>query len=225
MRVHRLAFAGLIAAMVAGAAAAQQNEVKGWITKPKEPAVAPADQGNDDPANKPPRTITRGKSDPAPAPDPTPVVNPAPDPAPMPDPAPAPQGDWLLATEPEAIQRVLLDAGYRAELTTDNSGFPLIVSETSHSQFWISFLECGNAAGCLAVEFYVGYSITQKPPADAVNQFNADFRYVRAYVSDDVASMAMNVLMQSGGIDVPTFLEYLRLWSVILPEWETAMGV
>jgi hypothetical protein len=58
-----------------------------------------------------------------------------------------------------------------------------------------------------------------------VNQFNADFRYVRAYVSDDVASMAMNVLMQSGGIDVPTFLEYLRLWSVILPEWETAMGV
>jgi hypothetical protein len=225
MRVHRLAFAGLIAAMVAGAAAAQQNEVKVFITKPKEPSVAPADQGNDDPANKPPRTITRGKSDPAPAPDPTPVVNPAPAPAPAPLPDPAPRGDWLLASDPEAIRTVLSNAGYRAELTTDDAGNPLIVSEASRSQFWISFLDCGNAAGCLAVEFYVGYSVQRKPPADAVNQFNADFRYIRAYVSGDVASMAMDVLMQNGGVDVPTFLEYLRLWSVILPEWETAMGV
>jgi hypothetical protein len=140
-------------------------------------------------------------------------------------PDPAPQGDWLLATDPGAIRDVLLDAGYRAELTTDDAGNPLIVSEASRSQFWITFLDCQNVAGCLAVEFYVGYSVQQKPPADVVNQFNADFRYIRTYVTGDVASMAMNVLMQNGGVDVPTFLEYLRLWSVILPEWETAMGV
>lgn len=224
MFIRRLAVAGLIAVAAAGAAAAQQNEVKGWITKPKAPEVvdpAPADPAE----NKPPRTISRGKNDPAPPqPDPIPVV--IPQPQPQPDPViVAPPRETLLATDPEAIQRVMLDAGYRAELTTDNNGYPLIISESSRSQFWVTFLDCDNPAGCLGVELYVGYTITSKPTADALNNFNASFRYVRAYVSGDIVAMAMDVLMQNDGIDPATFLEYMRLWTVILPEWETAMGV
>ena len=218
LRAYCAALAAI--AVTATGALAQQNEVKGWIKKPKAPvAEAPAD----DPAA--PKTISRGRNDPAPDAGPTPVVNPQPDPEPEPFPEPQPSGQFLLATDPEAIQRVLLDAGHRADLEYDEQGYPYIVSDSSRSQYWILFLDCENAAGCLGVQFYVGYEITKKVPADALNDFNAGFRYVRAYTSDTVVSMAMDMLMQNGGIDVPTFLEYVRLWTLILPDWENDMGV
>jgi hypothetical protein len=231
MHTRSLAVTALAALVLGlGAAQAQQNDVKGWISKPKPPAES-GDQGagSGDAGSggaggqQPPKSISRGQGEPAPAP----VANPGPKPNPKAQQpaAPAAAGDRLLATDPEAIQKVLLDAGYRAEMSTDSDGNPLIISESSRSQFWVMFLDCQSTNGCLAVEFYVGYTITSKPPADALNSFNSDYRYVRTYVGDGVVSMAMDVLMRDGGIDVPTFLEYLRLWSIILPDWETAMGV
>jgi Putative bacterial sensory transduction regulator len=230
MRLAGYCAALAVLAMTTTGALAQQNEVKGWIKKPKAPvAEAPAVEPAEDPAA--PKTISRGRNDPAPDPGTTPVVNPQPqpdpdpEPEPFPEPEPEPAGAFLLATDPEAIQRVLLDAGYRADIEYDEQGYPYIVSESSRSQYWILFLDCDNAAGCLGVQFYVAYTITQKVPADALNDFNTNFRYVRAYATDEVVSMAMDVLMQNSGVDVPTFLEYVRLWTVILPEWETGMGV
>jgi hypothetical protein len=213
-----------VLAMTATGAMAQQNEVKGWIKKPKAP-VAAAPAPADDP--QAPKSISRGRNDPAPIPGPTPVVNPEPEPQPEPEPFPQaqPSGQFLVATDPEAIQRVLLDAGHRADLQYDEQGFPYIVSEASRSQYWIVFLDCDNAAGCLGVQFWVAYDITQKVPADTLNNFNGNFRYVRAYTTDTLVAMAMDVLMQNSGIDVPTFLEYLRLWEAILPDWENQMGV
>jgi hypothetical protein len=231
MKLSAYCAALALVAVTATGASAQQNEVKGWITKPKAPiADAPAEPPAEV-APEGPKTISRGRNDPAPdpGPDPTPVVNPQPDPQPMPFPEPQPEpqpaGQYLVATDVEAIQRVMQEAGYRAEIQYDEQGYPYIVSDSSRSQYWVLFLDCDNPAGCLGVEFYVGYTITQKVPADSLNSFNSDFRYVRAYSSDTVVSMAMDVLMQNGGIDVPTFLEYIRLWTVILPEWETRMGV
>jgi hypothetical protein len=136
-----------------------------------------------------------------------------------------PAGTWLVATDPEAIREVMQNAGYRAELTTDEDGAPLIVSETSRSQFWVTFLDCGSDSGCLAVELYVGYTVSAPPAPETLNDFNTGYRYVRTYTTGDVVAMAMDILMQNGGIDQATFLEYLRLWTVILPDWETAMGV
>lgn len=192
------------AALAALPAGAQQNEIKGWVSqaRPEEKAADP------------PRTVSRGQGDAAAPAGVTPVPVPA-----------QPAGDWLLATDPAAIRDVMLAAGYAAELTEDDAGNPLIVSQASRSNFWVMFLDCDVARGCQGVEFYVGYEVAQKPDADVLNGFNTDFRYVRTYYSGTVVSMAMDVLMQNGGIDVPTYLEYLRLWSSILGDWEKRFGL
>jgi hypothetical protein len=214
--------AALAALVLASGAEAQQNDVKGWIKKPKAPVEAAppaADPGA-------PKSISRGRGDPAPGNGSTPVVQPEPEPQPEPFPGnQAPAGQFLVATDPEAVQRVLLDQGMRADLEYDNQGFPYIVSEAGKGLFWIYFLDCESDLGCLAIEFYTAYEITAKVPADALNDFNAGYRYVRAYSADNTVSMAMDVLMRDGGIEVATFLEYLRLWTVILPDWEQVMGV
>ena len=191
-----LAAAALLAALPAWG---QQNEIKGWVSqaRPEQKAA------------EPPRSISRGQDEVA-----------APAGVAPPPVAAGPAGDWLLATDPEAIRDVMLAAGYAAELTTDDAGNPLIVSQASRSNFWVMFLDCEVSRGCQGVEFYVGYEVTQKPEADVLNSFNTDFRYVRTYYSGTVVSMAMDVLMQNGGLDVPTYLEYLRLWSSILGDWE-----
>lgn len=217
-----LAAAAILAALPAGA---QQNEVKGWVARPKPGQEQP---GQEQPAQgvaQPPRTISRGQGEggtPVAQPD-TPVAQPGP--GPVGPGGPVADGDWLLATDPEAIRDVMLAAGYAAELTTDDNGAPLIVSQASNSNFWVMFLDCNTPRGCLAVEFYVGYEFSQKPSPDQLNDFNSNFRYVRTYVTGNVVSMAMDVLMQNGGVDVPTYLEYLRLWSSILTDWERSMNL
>lgn len=208
MSFKTLASTALILSMAAGGAFAQTADVKGWTPKPKPP-VAGGDNG--------PKTITRGQQPPAP---PTPVANPNPGP-----PTPAPAFDVLLASDPVGIQKAMMDAGYRAELTTDSDGNPKIIGTASKSTYWILFLDCQSSSGCLGLEFYVSYSLDVQPTLEKVDKFNADFRYVRAFTNDKGdPRMMMDILVRDGGMDKKTFLEYVRLWTVIMPSFEEMIG-
>lgn len=218
MNFKSLAGTALILSMSVGSGFAQSNDVKGWTPKPKAPVAGGGDNA--------PKTITRGDN---PAPPPGPGANPNPNPNPNPGFNPAPPAaafDVLLANDPVGIQQAMMNAGYRAELTTDDQGNPKIIGTASKSTYWILFLDCQASSGCLGVEFYVSYSLDQKPSLEQVNDFNNDFRYIRAFTNDQgQPRMMMDVLVRDGGLDKETFLEYVRLWTVIMPSFEEMIGV
>ncbi|MCR8724222.1 YbjN domain-containing protein [Frigidibacter sp. ROC022] len=207
MNFKSLAGAALILSMASGSAFAQSNDVKGWTPKPKAPIAGGGDNA--------PKTITRGES-----------PNPPPGPGANQNPGPAPAFEVVLANDPVGIQQAMMNAGYRAELTTDDQGNPKIIGTASKSTYWILFLDCQASSGCLGLEFYVSYSLDRKPTLEQVDQFNNDFRYIRAFTNKDgQPRMMMDILVRDGGLDKRTFLEYVRLWTVIMPSFEEMIGV
>lgn len=232
MQLKSFAAAVAILAMTATLALAQSPPVKGWTPKapaeagtvppppPPPEATPPAAATPEPPA---PKTITRGAEDPPPAP---PVAAPPAGAAPTPPPPPGGGGfAWLEATNPGALAEAMQSSGYRAELTTDDDGDPMIIGTASRSTYWIRFLDCDTPAGCLAVGFYVSYELQRLPELEAINQFNNDFRYIRAAMDPwEQPTMFMDVLMRDGGISRDAFLEYVRLWHAIVPEFENVIG-
>ena len=207
MTLKQIAGAILVGAITATSAVAQSNDVKGWTPKAPQPGAG-ADTG--------PKTISRGPGETPPPP---------PGPGPTGPGAAPPMGDMILATDPAGMQRAMQGAGYRAELTTDNNGNPKIIGSASRSTYWILFLDCDSSVGCLGVEFYVSYDMQTKPSLEQINQFNEDFRYIRASINQyDQPSMYMDVLVRDGGLSKDAFLEYVRLWHAIVPEYENTIN-
>ena len=215
MILKALASTAFILATTSGLAFAQTADVKGWTPKPKPPV---ASGGTDAP-----KTITR-EQPPAQA---GVGANPKPGPKAPDQPAEAgPAFEVVMASDAAGIQQAMMDAGYRAELTTDDEGNPKIIGNASASTYWILFLDCESTTGCLGLEFYVSYSLDAKPTLEAVDQFNNDFRYIRAFTNEDGdPRMMMDILARDGGLDKETFLEYVRLWTVIMPSFEEMIGV
>lgn len=214
-----LAGAVLFLSMATGGAFAQSADVKGWTPKPKPPVAGGG-------VSDAPKTITREQPPAQPGIGSNPNPNPNPTPRPPPQPAAGPGFEVLMANDPVGIQQAMMNAGYRAEMSTDDEGNPKIIGTASQSTYWILFLDCGSSSGCLGLEFYVSYSLDVKPTLDDIDQFNADFRYIRAFTNDDGdPRMMMDILVRDGGLDKRTFLEYVRLWTVIMPSFEEMIGV
>jgi Putative bacterial sensory transduction regulator len=216
MTFREFAGAILIGTMTATTAFGQSTGVKGWT--PQAPQPGDGATG--------PKTISRGPGQ-------TPPQPPQPQPPQPPQPAgptgpsvgQAPAGDFLIATDPAGLQRAMQNGGYRAELTTDDNGNPKIVGSASRSTYWVLFLDCDSSVGCLGVEFYVSYDMQTKPSLEQINQFNEDFRYIRASINQyDQPSMYMDVLIRDGGLSQDAFLEYVRLWHAIVPEFEKTIN-
>jgi hypothetical protein len=219
MNFKALASTALILSMTTGLAFAQSADVKGWTPKPKPPVAGGG-------GNEGPKTITREQPPAQPGVGVNPNPNPNPNPRPPAPPAASAGFEVVQANDPAGIQQAMMNAGYRAELTTDDEGNPKIIGTASQSTYWILFLDCQSSSGCLGLEFYVSYSLDVKPTLEQVDQFNNDFRYIRAFTNDaGDPRMMMDILVRDGGLDKRTFLEYVRLWTVIMPSFEEMIGV
>ncbi len=139
--------------------------------------------------------------------------------------APKTAGDlpeMLLATDPEAVQRVIQEAGYLAKMTKLKNGDPSIEGKVGSTTYYVDFLDCTNGKDCLAVKFYAGYA---KPATyEQVNAFNLGYRYARAYLTDEMhPRLVMEVLMRDGGLPRKEFERYLKFWHILVPKFEAAL--
>ena len=64
--------------------------------------------------------------------------------------------DEVRSDDPSSLVRVMQNAGYRAELTKDNSGDPMIKSSASGADFAILFYGCKSNRNCTTIQFFAG---------------------------------------------------------------------
>ena len=83
------------------------------------------------------------------------------------------------------VAKWLRDAGYKAELTTDNGGDPVIKSSAEGVSFSIYFYDCEAKPRCKAIQFSAGFDLKQPLTASKLNEWNRDNRYLKAYVDDE----------------------------------------
>lgn len=126
----------------------------------------------------------------------------------------------VMAAKPETIATALRDAGYRAELTKDGGGDPLIKSSASGVSFSIFFYNCTANKDCSTVQFHAGFNqpgIT----LDKINSWNARHRFGRGYLDDEKdPRIEMDVDLDKGGMSNALFKANLDTWESLLGEFQ-----
>lgn len=87
-------------------------------------------------------------------------------------------------TGPEMV-RILQDAGYRAKLDKDEDGDPRIETKMSGMNVYVSFYDCKQDR-CGSLQFAVALDLADGTTLEAINDFNASYRYVRAHLDDEM---------------------------------------
>lgn len=135
------------------------------------------------------------------------------------------QAQNVTAQNPGSVVRALQDAGYRAELTTDSTGDPLVKSSSSGSDFSIYFYGCTGNEDCRTIQFYAGYEDPSNASLSALNEWNKTKRFGRAYLGDDgIARLEMDVDIDDGGISKLLFEDNLEFWVLVMSQFEDHIG-
>lgn len=127
------------------------------------------------------------------------------------------QAQMVTAQNPESVAKVLRDRGYRAELTKDPEGDPLIKSGAEGTNFLLLLFNCTNGKACATVQFYAGFDREGDYPLEKLNEWNRDNRFGRAYRDKEGDPVVeMDVDLDDGGMSQALFEDNLEFWTSIV---------
>ncbi|MGH1367868.1 MAG: YbjN domain-containing protein [Maritimibacter sp.] len=120
----------------------------------------------------------------------------------------------ILASDPSSVLTHLNATGYPAKLTEDSVGDPLIEFRLSGERYDIFFYDCTKNEDCQALQFYAGFNVGGSVELDTLNEWNADRRFVRAYMVDggDAVRIELDVATSNHGIHPDDFSDIIDLW-------------
>lgn len=137
----------------------------------------------------------------------------------------APCGTGLVcASNPQSVADALQKAGYRAELTKDDVGDPMINSGASGYTYSIFFYGCEKAAKCDSLQFYASFEANDAVTPAYVNQWNTDKRFIQASVNDEKKLRLRYDVATIGGLNQSNFKDVINWWSSMLGEYNTYAG-
>ena len=133
--------------------------------------------------------------------------------------------DDVQAQDPSGISAAMQQAGYRAQLGSDDTGDPLIFSATGGSDFRVYFYNCTDNADCRTIQFYAGYSAPHTATLETINEWNENNRFGRAYLGEDgIARIEMDIDLDDGGISQALFEDNLEYWAIVMSRFEDYIG-
>ncbi|OIQ45760.1 MAG: hypothetical protein BM558_02550 [Roseobacter sp. MedPE-SW] len=131
------------------------------------------------------------------------------------------QAENLTARHSSSIEGFFLDEGSSVEVLVDNVGDPQLNVEHYGSEFTIFYYGCEDNTNCDSIQFYSGYATDGSVRLKTVNDFNAEKRWVRAYVADNGSTkLEMDLYMGKDGISADDFATAVGLWSRLMGDFE-----
>ena len=128
--------------------------------------------------------------------------------------APLPSGG-VTAGE---VAKALLDKGYKAEVTTDSTGDPMIRSATDGSNFRILFYNCKSAGPrCVSISFSAGFDLEKGLSYSRINQWNREKRFGRAYLDDEMDPYVEMDVDFERGATIEAVANVIDTWAAVLP--------
>ncbi|MBI1361358.1 MAG: YbjN domain-containing protein [Alphaproteobacteria bacterium] len=123
------------------------------------------------------------------------------------------------ASDPPAIVRFMTKTGYKAELSADANGDPVITGRISRSDYTIQFYECERNTFCNSIQFFVQAPRPAGFGLEQANAFNARWRYVRVTLAGDVVRLQMDVNLDAG-VTGDNLEDTLDIWRQLLETFE-----
>jgi hypothetical protein len=122
-------------------------------------------------------------------------------------------------TGPE-VASWLQKAGYKAVLSKDESGDPLIDSAADGHNFKVYFYDC-KAARCKALQFSAGFDLKAGLTLEKANEWNRKNRYLKVYLDDDKDPYVQYDVNVNAGRTVSGLDDDFAVWTSMLGTFAT----
>ncbi len=133
----------------------------------------------------------------------------------------AAQAQNVTAQDPRSVASALQNAGYKAELTKDPTGDPLVNSSSSGSSFAVYFYNCTSNRDCRTIQFSSAYSGTNGGTVTRMNDWNNSNRFGRAYVTaKGTTRIEMDLDLDDGGMGRLLFEDNVEYWVALMAKFE-----
>ena len=102
--------------------------------------------------------------------------------------APARGADVVVydSTSAQQLVNLMREFGYAGEPQTTAAGRPWIRGQLGANGFWVNLHECDEAwQHCKSVQFAAGFAVKDKPAPQAIDEWNATYRWAHASVDAD----------------------------------------
>ena len=122
------------------------------------------------------------------------------------DPCPA---GLICASNPSGVADALRMAGYKAVLTKDDGGDPMIESASSGYEFDVLFYDCDKNIHCASLQFRLVLALDGKDGNAIAKAWNEDRRFATAYVSKKGNLIVNTDVTTIGGINQKNFADIM----------------
>lgn len=127
----------------------------------------------------------------------------------------------ICASDPQTVVKALQEAGYKAKLTADKLGDPMVESAASGYEFEILFYGCESKRRCDSLQFYRGFEAgVENTPAYA-NKWNVKNRFVQMAAHPDTTLSVHHDVSTIGGLTKANFADTVEWWASQLNEMRT----
>ena len=140
--------------------------------------------------------------------------------------AESPEGELFSALTAEQMAAILQEQGYRAVVGTSEDGLPEIESGTQGLTYWVYFYDCGDAEprACTNITFFTFLTKTDAMTLEAVNDWNLNRRFGRAYLDQNGnANLSMDIDL-IGGVTRANLEDWLLWWDDRIAKFNQHMG-
>ena len=123
----------------------------------------------------------------------------------------------------QEVASVLQEKGYKAQVTKDKDGDPLIRSATGGNDFLVLYYECKGKPRCGSIQFYAGFKKQGISPA-RIAEWNATKRFGRAYLdADSDPRVEMDVDVEHGAT-TEAIANDMERWATVMTEFTKFIG-
>lgn len=104
-----------------------------------------------------------------------------------------------------------------------SNGDPMISGKIEGVSYYMFFRNCTDNANCEDLNFYAGF-LDNKPTIDAINAWNRDKRFGKAYLDSDLDAVIEFDVNVEYGISDKNLDSTFSVWSLILKQFADYIG-
>jgi Putative bacterial sensory transduction regulator len=127
--------------------------------------------------------------------------------------------DMICASDPMTVVAAMQAEGYRAKLTKDKLGEPMIESKTNGYDFDVLFYDCEDGKACKAIQFSIIFKPEDDNTPEYANAWNVGKRFIKASATDKKSLELQYDLTTVGGLNQANFADALDWWATMLGEF------
>jgi hypothetical protein len=128
------------------------------------------------------------------------------------------------ATDANRLADIIRDLGYKAAVSTDNVGDPMIESSVGGTDITVLFFGCEDNLKCTSVLFKVGYDLSDGTTLEVINAWNEQNLFGRAYMDDELDPWIEMPVNLFDGVTRSNFEDSFDWWEVVVGKFEDHVG-